>query len=168
MADNLVVQLGLTATVIRNPSSTVENQIVSNAGPGNAYLVPATLPAALAAMFGIPFPAGSVLRTLKNGSQLRAVAAPGAFLTAPGVPASGTPQTNSTGQPVAVTVNGGTVTVVAVGGVTQTIDGSNIVAGTFIVPAGSTITLTYSVAPTWTWQAGSPTAIRVQAGVEAT
>jgi hypothetical protein len=45
-----------------------------------------------------------------------------------------------------VTVQGGTVTVVAVDAVAV-----GTVAGVFVVPAGSSITLTYSVAPTWKW-----------------
>jgi hypothetical protein len=67
-------------------------------------------------------------------------------LTAPGIPASTTPVTNNTGVAALVTVFGGTVSVIAVGGTTVgTTDGS------FLVPSGSTITLTYTVAPTWTW-----------------
>lgn len=68
-------------------------------------------------------------------------------LIAPAVPASTVQTPNNTGAPVAVTVSGGTVTVIAVGGVT-----SGLTAGTVIVPAGSNIAITYSVAPTWTWQ----------------
>lgn len=168
MADNLNVRVGLAATAVRLPSSNQESQVIHNAGPGNAVLFPATLPPALAGLFGVPFPAGSELRTFKNGGAIWAAAVPGTFLVAPAVPASTSPQSNTTGQPVAVNVIGGTVTAVAVNGVTQTVDGVNIVGGMFIVPSGGTITLTYSVAPTWTWQAGAPTVIQVQAGIAAT
>jgi hypothetical protein len=67
-------------------------------------------------------------------------------VTTPAVPASGTAQYNSNAQAVAVTVTGGTVTVIAVNG---TATGQT--SGTVIVPAFGTITLTYSAAPTWAW-----------------
>jgi hypothetical protein len=69
-----------------------------------------------------------------------------ASIAAPAVPASTVAQPNTTGRNVLVTVFGGTVTVIAVGGVTV-----GLVAGTFLVPAGSSITITYAVAPTWAW-----------------
>src|SRR5215467_3531175 len=68
-------------------------------------------------------------------------------LVAPAVPASTVQTANNTGLPVAVTVTGGTVTVISVGGTS-----SGLTAGTVIVPAGSNIAITFSVAPTWTWQ----------------
>lgn len=80
--------------------------------------------------------------TATNGSGLDQ----GAGFSAPAVPASGTPVTNTSPVSATVTVSGGTGTNVAVNGVNQgTFD------GTYTVPAGGTITLTYSVAPTWTW-----------------
>lgn len=66
--------------------------------------------------------------------------------TTPGVPASGTPVTNTSPLPAQVVVSGGTGTNVTINGTAQgTFD------GTYTVPAGGTISLTYSVAPTWTW-----------------
>lgn len=67
-------------------------------------------------------------------------------LAAPAVPASGTAQTNTLGVDATVFVTGGTVSAVAIGGTN-----TGLTSGTFRVPAGQTITLTYSVAPTWTW-----------------
>jgi hypothetical protein len=64
----------------------------------------------------------------------------------PGVPASGTPQANILNQPVQVTVTGGTGTNVAINGVLQ-----GTFNATYTVPALGTITLTYTVAPTWNW-----------------
>lgn len=64
----------------------------------------------------------------------------------PAVPASTTAQYNNNPYAVAVTVTGGTVTVIAVNGVT-----TGLISGVIYVPAFGTITLTYSVAPTWTW-----------------
>jgi hypothetical protein len=67
-------------------------------------------------------------------------------LTPPSVPASGTAQLNNLGTNAWVTVSGGTVTAVTVNGV-QVLSGD----GSCYVPVNGTITLTYSVAPTWTW-----------------
>jgi hypothetical protein len=69
-------------------------------------------------------------------------------VTAPAIPASGTPLTNSTGSACLVTLRGGTVSVVAVAGVAL-----SVVSALVLVPAGATVTLTYAVAPTWTWYA---------------
>jgi len=67
-------------------------------------------------------------------------------VTAPAIPSSGTPLQNPFWRHAEVTVAGGTVTQIA-------IDGANklLTSGTFIVPSGKTITLTYSVAPSWSW-----------------
>ncbi len=64
----------------------------------------------------------------------------------PTVPGSTVAYTNAYGQDCMVIVNGGTVTVIAVNGTT-----TGLTSGTVIVPANATITLTYSVAPTWEW-----------------
>lgn len=66
--------------------------------------------------------------------------------TAPSVPATTVALTNPFPFRCLVYVNAGTVTVIAIGGVT-----TGQVAGAFILNPGQTITLTYSVAPTWTW-----------------
>jgi len=77
-----------------------------------------------------------------NGTALDS----GAGFSTPSVPASGTPVTNTSPLPASVVVSGGTGTNVAINGVAQgTFD------GTYTVPAGGTISLTYTVAPTWTW-----------------
>jgi hypothetical protein len=65
----------------------------------------------------------------------------------PAIPASTVAATNTSGRDMNVEVTGGTVTVVKVDGVTV---GARV-AGNFHVRAGSTIALTYSVAPTWQW-----------------
>lgn len=64
----------------------------------------------------------------------------------PAVPGTGVAQYSNSSQPVIVTVTGGTVTVIAVNGVT-----TGLTTGAIYVPTGGTITLTYSVAPTWAW-----------------
>lgn len=64
----------------------------------------------------------------------------------PAVPATNTPVTNANGWAVFVTITGGTLTSVKVNGVQV-----GTTAGTYVVPAGQTISITYSAAPTWNW-----------------
>lgn len=80
--------------------------------------------------------------TATNGTSLDQ----GAGFTTPSVPASLTPVTNTSPLPATVVVSGGTVSNVSVNGVSV---GTG--DGTYTVPAGQPITLTYSAAPTWTW-----------------
>jgi hypothetical protein len=64
----------------------------------------------------------------------------------PAVPASNAYQFNYTNQPYSVVITGGTVTGVLINGLSV---GTG--DGTYIVPAGAGIAITYSVAPTWQW-----------------
>lgn len=64
----------------------------------------------------------------------------------PAVPASTVTATNTNAWPVFVTISGGTLTQVFVNGVQV-----GTTAGTYVVPAGGTISITYSVVPTWAW-----------------
>lgn len=70
----------------------------------------------------------------------------GAFGAQPAVPATTVAVTNNFGVDATVYVAGGTVTAITVSG---TATGQT--AGAVRVPSGASITLTYSVAPTWTW-----------------
>jgi hypothetical protein len=70
--------------------------------------------------------------------------APSNWTTAMTLAATGVASLNPNPVPVSVTITGGTVTVIAVGGVT-----TGLTTGTFTVPVGSSITVTYSVAPTF-------------------
>lgn len=72
---------------------------------------------------------------------------PGAA-TSPGMPSSTTPLTNPFFRDAVVVVTGGTVSAVSVDGVAQ---GYAATGFTVIVPSGKTITLTYSVTPSWKW-----------------
>ena len=65
----------------------------------------------------------------------------------PAIAASTTPVTNNADRTMWVEIAGGTVTVVKVDGVTI---GART-SGMFLVRSGSTIAITYSVAPTWQW-----------------
>jgi hypothetical protein len=64
----------------------------------------------------------------------------------PAVPASTVAQQNVNQYPVQVVISGGTVTAVFVNGI-QVGAGD----GTYTVPANGSISITYSVAPTWVW-----------------
>jgi hypothetical protein len=64
----------------------------------------------------------------------------------PAVPGSTTPLVNPYNVDASVFITGGTVTVIKINGVT-----TGLTSGQFAVPAGGSVTLTYSVAPTWTW-----------------
>lgn len=70
----------------------------------------------------------------------------GHSMTQPAVPASGTAVTNTYGVDADVYVSGGTVT-----GVTINSTATGLTNGAFHIPVGSSITLTYSAAPTWQW-----------------
>lgn len=80
----------------------------------------------------------------------------GGFAT-PAVPLTTVPVQNTSALPYTVVVSAGTVTLVTVNGVTV---GTG--DGTYAVPAGASIAITYSVAPTWTWTA-APGAFGAQA-----
>ena len=66
----------------------------------------------------------------------------------PVVPASTVAYTNVYEADCMVFVTGGTVTVIAIDGVA-----TGLIAGSFHVPRSSTITITYTVVPTWVWYA---------------
>jgi hypothetical protein len=66
----------------------------------------------------------------------------------PSVPASTVAQANQYANAVLVTITGGTMTNVSVNGSTV---GTG--AGTYVLPALGSITMTYTVAPTWAWTA---------------
>lgn len=66
---------------------------------------------------------------------------------APAVPASTVAKLNPFTFACMVRIVGGTVTVVAVGGATQATASPALV----LVDVDESVTLTYSVAPTWTW-----------------
>jgi hypothetical protein len=67
-------------------------------------------------------------------------------ISQPAVPASTTVYTNAFGVDAMVHVTGGTVSAIAIGATA-----TGLTSGSFRVPAGQTIKLTYTVAPTWKW-----------------
>jgi hypothetical protein len=92
---------------------------------------------------------GSVFKNIRSSQTGVPLALPTGIGTTPGVPASNSALTNNTGIDATVYISGGTVTVVKVGATTTGL----ISPCTVRVPIGQTITLTYSVAPTWVWLA---------------
>lgn len=74
------------------------------------------------------------------------------MLPQPAVPASTTAVTNNSGQTASVLVAGGTVTEIAVNG-SSVATATNFTA---TVPAGESIAVTYSAAPTWYWSTLTP------------
>jgi len=86
---------------------------------------------------------GTVFRCVRCEWKFNLAAA---TVSSPAVPLTTVPVTNSTGTVVAVTITGGTLTFVFVNG-TQ----AGTTAGTYLVPVGGTISVTYSAAPTWAW-----------------
>ena len=70
----------------------------------------------------------------------------GSTLPQPAIAASAAVVTNKQGADATVIVAGGTVSAIAIGGTA-----TGLTSGSFRVPSGQTITLTYTVAPTWTW-----------------
>lgn len=73
-------------------------------------------------------------------------ASPGYWSSAPSVPASTTAQQNTAWRDAYVIVTGGTVSDITVDG-----HSTGLTSGMVTVPSGKTITITYSVAPTWNW-----------------
>ena len=71
----------------------------------------------------------------------------------PAVPASTVAQTNTTGVDCTVLISGGTLTVVNIGGSATGITAAAAAGSVHSVrvPAGQTIAITYTVAPTWQW-----------------
>lgn len=105
----------------------------SNGGDGGA-----SLNTALSGSVGVS--GGSHMKVVNTDQSVGSVAAPT-------VPGSTTALQNPFWRDAAVVITGGTVTNITVDGTTQL----TATPGTVYVPAGRTITLTYSSAPTWAW-----------------
>lgn len=91
---------------------------------------------------GVPLVRGGANLKIVSNNQM---SAPG-VKTPPSIPATTVALQNPFWRDCAVTVTGGTVTAIAVGGTA-----TGLTSGTVVVPSGKTITLTYSSAPTWVW-----------------
>lgn len=118
------------------------------AGQGNAF----------ALEWGVQLTPG--LRTDTTATNGTSLDGGGGFST-PSVPSSTTPVTNTSSLPATVVISSGTVSNVSVNGIT-----AGAGDGTYTVPPGQTIAITYSVAPTWTWTL--QTAVGAQAYLQVT
>lgn len=105
----------------------------SNGGDGGL-----TLEQALSASYGVN--GGAHVKVINQDQGV-------GVITAPTIPTSTTALQNPFWRDAMVTIVGGTVTGIAVDGTSQLLT----TPGTVCVPSGKTITLTYSVAPTWQW-----------------
>lgn len=123
--------------------------LVTTATPGTANnLSVGTVPSVGTAESG-GIATATAAASLAAGTWIAMPATPGAAgasLVAPAVPLTTVPVVNPYHGSVTVVISGGTVTAVFVGGV-QVGSGD----GTFVVPQHESISITYSVAPTWTW-----------------
>ena len=75
---------------------------------------------------------------------------PRGWVTPPAVPASGTPLNNPFWRHANVYINGTMTSPVQINGVSTGLPDTG--TGLYRVPSGATITLTYSSAPSWTWE----------------
>lgn len=117
----------------------------------------ATSPASLASIAGLSnLPAGLYEIT---ATVYFSGAAP--TVSQPAVPATGVAQYNNNAFPVVVTVSGGTVSGIAVNGTA-----TGLTTGAINVPTNGTITLTYTVAPTWVWAAAPSVEVAPIVGVD--
>ena len=82
---------------------------------------------------------------MRDSASAVVTAAPLMFTAAMTLGATTVASLNPNPVPVSVTISGGTVTAIAVSGVS-----TGQTSGTFTVPAGGSITVTYSVAPSFT------------------
>lgn len=99
---------------------------------------------------------------MRDSASAVCTAAPLMFTTAMTIGATGVAALNPNPVPVSVTITGGTVTVIAVNGVV-----TGLTTGTFTVPVGGSITVTYSVGPTFTMADIAPTGSPYMTGVHA-
>jgi hypothetical protein len=89
---------------------------------------------------------------VKNQQPWYGIAAGAASAPAtPAVPASTVAAQNTNAYPVTVVVTGGAATVTTVNGI---VVGAG--DGTFLVPSGGSIAITYTVAPAWAWSNAAP------------
>ena len=97
---------------------------------------------------------------MRDSASAVVAAAPSMFTTAMTIGATTVASVNPNPVPVNVAVTGGTVTVIAVGGVV-----TGLTTGTFLIPPAGSITITYSVAPTFTMTDVAPAGLPTVTGV---
>lgn len=149
--DDLYVDAAVTALNVVGCQFNVAPYLTSTDTRSGVHLGAFTIGkyAVSANVFGTGYQTGPIMNDSTTGTGALIAAnsgyTPGAQ-TAPAVPSSGTALTNPFPFAATVYVAGGTVTAIDVGGTA-----TGMTSGPVRVAAGQTITLTYSVAPTWTW-----------------
>lgn len=98
--------------------------------------------------------------SMRDSASAVVSAMPSMFTTAMTLALTTVASPNPNPVPVSVTVTGGTVTVIAVNGAT-----TGLTTGTFTIPAAGSITITYSVGPTFTMADIAPAAGALVTGV---
>lgn len=132
-----------SGTPVTNPYNDAV-QVVVTGGTMTQVLINGVQEGTGAATYQVP--SGGQIELVYTVAPTWAWTLVGSSAATPSVPASGTPIVNTSGTNEQVVITGGTMTAVIINGVTV---GAG--AGTYQVPAGGTIQLTYSVAPTWAW-----------------
>lgn len=97
---------------------------------------------------------------MRDSASAVVTAAPLMFTTLMTLAATTVASVNPNPVPVNITVTGGTVTVIAVGGVS-----TGLTTGTFLIPPGGSITITYSVAPSFTQADVAPAGLPTVSGI---
>ena len=97
---------------------------------------------------------------MRDSASAVVTTAPSMFTTLMTLAATTVASVNPNPVPVDITITGGTVTVIAVGGVT-----TGLTTGTFRIPPAGSITVTYSVAPAFTQADVAPAALPTVTGV---
>lgn len=86
-----------------------------------------------------------VFATVTTATQASKATAP-TNPTTPTMPATATAVVNTHPYDVNVTITGGTVTHIKVNGTA-----TGVTSGSFVVPSGGSVSITYSAAPSWVW-----------------
>lgn len=97
---------------------------------------------------------------MRDSASAVVAAAPSMFTTLMTIGATTVASVNPNPVPVNITVTGGTVTVIAVGGVV-----TGLTTGTFLIPPAGSITITYSVGPSFTQADVAPAGLPTVTGV---
>jgi hypothetical protein len=139
----MLQQPAVPASTVAYTNATSQTAYVTVAGGTVTSINVNTTQVATATNFTAAVPAGGTIAVTYS-------AAPAWYWSVftPAVPATTVPVLNPTGQDISIGLSGGTVTHVNVNGT----DRATSSPANVMLPAGGSVTLTYSAAPVWTWQ----------------
>lgn len=132
-----------SGTTVTNTANNAV-QVVISGGTLTGVFVDGTEVGTAAGTYQVP--AGGTIAWVGSVAPTWAWTLVGGSISTPSVPATTVGVQNTSGSNVQVVISGGTMTQVIIDGV-QVGTG----AGTYTLPAGGTISMTYSVASTWVW-----------------